>query len=86
LPFTSRVTFVDSPSFSALPRHIPSASFCSPETFEYPFASICDFAWSLVKARTVACGVMVGVGAVAGEVRELGVVVVEQGSFGAAAL
>jgi hypothetical protein len=85
LPFTLRVTLVDSPSFSAVPRHIPSASFRSPDTFEYPFASICDFAWSLVKARTVASSVVAGGGVGAGEVRELGVVVVEQGSFGAAA-
>jgi hypothetical protein len=85
LPFTSRVTLVDSPSFSAVPRHIPSASFRSPDTFEYPFASICDFAWSLVKARTVASSVVAGGGVGAGEVRELGVVVEEQGSFGAAA-
>jgi hypothetical protein len=81
----SRVTLVDSPSFSALPRHVPSASFRSPDTFEYPFASICDLAWSLVKARTVASGVVTADGAGAGEVWELGVVVVEQGSFGAAA-
>lgn len=81
------MTFVGDPSFSALPRHIPSASLRSPETFEYPFASICDFAWSLVKARIVASGVVVaGGGAFASEVGELGVVVVEQGSFGAAAL
>jgi hypothetical protein len=85
LPFTLRVTLVDSPSFSAVPRHIPSASFRSPDTFEYPFASICDFAWSLVKARTVASSVVAGGGVGAGEVRELGVVVEEQGSFGAAA-
>jgi hypothetical protein len=68
-----------------VPRHIPSASFRSPDTFEYPFASICDFAWSLVKARTVASSVVAGGGVGAGEVRELGVVVEEQGSFGAAA-
>jgi hypothetical protein len=85
LPFTLRVTLVDSPSFSAVPRHIPSASFRSPDTFEYPFASICDFAWSLVKARTAASSVVAGGGVGAGEVRELGVVVEEQGSFGAAA-
>jgi hypothetical protein len=85
LPFTSRVTFVDSPSFSALPRHVPSASFRSPETFEYPFASICDLAWSLVKARTVVSSVVAVGGVGAGEVWELGVVVVEHGSFGAAA-
>lgn len=85
MPFTLRVTLVDSPSFSAVPRHIPSASFRSPDTFEYPFASICDFAWSLVKARTVASSVVAGGGVGAGEVRELGVVVEEQGSFGAAA-
>ena len=85
MPFTLRVTLVDSPSFSAVPRHIPSASFRSPDTFEYPFASICDFAWSLVKARTVASSVVAAGGVGAGEVRELGVVVEEQGSFGAAA-
>jgi hypothetical protein len=39
----------------------------------------------LVKARTVASGVATADGAGAGEVRELGVVVEEQGSFGAVA-
>ncbi len=44
LPSTSSVTFTVNPSFTALPRHTPLASFLSPETFEYSFASICAFA------------------------------------------
>jgi hypothetical protein len=44
LPFVSRVTLTGNPSFIALPRHIPWASFRSPKTLKYPFASICDFA------------------------------------------
>ena len=44
LPAVSRVTFTGKPSFTALPCQIPLSSFFSPETFEYPSASICDFA------------------------------------------
>ena len=53
LPSLSRVTFTVTPSFTALPRHTPLASLRSPEIFAYPCASICDFAWSAVMARSV---------------------------------
>ena len=92
-PSTPIVTFVGDPSFIALPRQIPLASFCRPETLEYPSAAICDFAWSAVIARSVECRAAVADSAgseaeypvVSVELGELGVTVVEQGCSGAAA-
>ena len=90
LPSLSRLTFTVTPSFTALPRHIPLASFRRPETFAYPSASICDFAWSAVKARSVRFRPVVAasggdeVGRPLAAV-EFGVTVVEQGCSGATA-
>jgi hypothetical protein len=43
-PASSSVILKVDPSFIALPRQIPLESLRNPETFEYPAASICDFA------------------------------------------